>query len=37
MLVWKPFGEHPFGKPRRWENNVKIDLREIWWNQMELV
>jgi hypothetical protein len=27
VLVGKPEGRRPFGRPRcRWENNIKIDL-----------
>jgi hypothetical protein len=30
MLVGKPEGKSPLGKPRReWENNIIIDLKEI--------
>jgi hypothetical protein len=30
VLVWKPEGERPLGKPRdRWDGNTKIDLQEI--------
>jgi hypothetical protein len=30
VLVGRPVGERPLGRPRhRWENNIKIDLREI--------
>jgi hypothetical protein len=29
-LVEKPEGTRPFGRPRRiWEDNIKIDLREV--------
>jgi hypothetical protein len=31
-LVEKPEGRRPLGKPRRrWEDNIKIDLREVEW------
>jgi hypothetical protein len=31
-LVGKPEGRRPFGRPRRrWEDNIKIDLREVGW------
>jgi hypothetical protein len=31
VLVGRPEGERPPGKPRRrWEDNIKLDLREIW-------
>jgi hypothetical protein len=30
ILVGKPEGKRPLGKPiDRWENNIKMDLREI--------
>jgi hypothetical protein len=30
MLVGKPEGKRPLGRPRhRWEDNIKIDLREV--------
>jgi len=31
VLVGKPEGKRPMGRPRhRWEDNVKIDLQEVW-------
>jgi hypothetical protein len=31
-LVGKPEGKRPLGRPRhRWEDNIRIDLREIKW------
>ena len=28
VLVWKPEGKRPLGRPRRrWENNIKTDLQ----------
>jgi hypothetical protein len=31
-LVWKPEGRRPLGRPRRrWEDNIKMDLREVGW------
>jgi hypothetical protein len=27
----KPEGKRPLGRPRRWEDNIKINLREIGW------
>jgi hypothetical protein len=31
ILIGKPEGRRPLGRPRRrWEDNVIIDLREIW-------
>jgi hypothetical protein len=30
VLVWRPEGKRPRGRPRRrWEDNIKMDLREI--------
>jgi hypothetical protein len=32
ILVGKPEGWRPLGKPRRrWEDNIKMDLREVKW------
>jgi hypothetical protein len=31
ILMGKPEGKRPLGRPRRrWEDNIKMDLREIW-------
>jgi hypothetical protein len=36
VLVGKPEGKRPLGKPRRrWEDNIKIGLREIGWGSMD--
>jgi hypothetical protein len=33
-LVGKPEGRRPLGKPRRrWEDNIKTDLREVRWGR----
>ena len=30
ILVWKPEGKSPLGRPkRRWEDNIKMDLQEM--------
>jgi hypothetical protein len=30
ILVGKPEGKRPLGRPKhRWENNIRMDLREI--------
>jgi hypothetical protein len=30
VLVGKPVGKRPFGRPRRkWEDNINIDLQEV--------
>jgi hypothetical protein len=30
VLVGRPEGRRPLGRPRcRWENNIKMDLREV--------
>jgi len=32
VLLGKPEGKRPLGKPRRtWEDNIKIDLQELGW------
>jgi hypothetical protein len=32
VLVGKSEGRRPFGRPKpRWENNIKMDLREMGW------
>jgi hypothetical protein len=32
ILVGKPEGRKPLGRPRRrWEDNIRTDLREICW------
>jgi hypothetical protein len=32
-LVGKPEGEEPLRRPRRWwEDNIKMDVREIGWD-----
>jgi hypothetical protein len=34
----KPGGKRPLGRPgRRWEENVKMDLREIGWGVMDWI
>jgi hypothetical protein len=36
--IWagKPKGKRPLGRPRRrWVDNIKIDLREIGWGDMD--
>jgi hypothetical protein len=36
VFVWQPEGKRPLGRPtHRWENNIKIDLREIGWGGMD--
>jgi len=30
VLVWKPAGRRPLGRPRRrWVNNIRMDLQEV--------
>jgi hypothetical protein len=37
-LVGKPEGKRPLGRPkRRWENNIRMDLREIGWGGMDWI
>jgi len=36
VLVRKPEGKKPFGRPRRrWEDNIKIDLQAVLWVDMD--
>jgi len=36
MLVWEPEGKRPRGTPRRRrENNIRMDLWEIWWGGVD--
>jgi hypothetical protein len=38
ILVGKPEGKRPLGRPRRrWVDNIKIDLREIGWVDMDWI
>jgi hypothetical protein len=38
ILVGKPEGKRPLGIPRRmWEDNIKMDLREIVWSGMDWI
>jgi hypothetical protein len=38
MLVGKPEGKRPLGRPRRrWEDNVKMYLRETIWEGMDCI
>jgi len=31
VLVGKPEGKSPLGRPRRrWDDNIKIDLQKVW-------
>jgi hypothetical protein len=35
-LVGKPEGRRPLGRPRRrWEDNIKMDLREAGWGSID--
>jgi hypothetical protein len=37
-LVGKPEGRRTLGRPRRkWEDNIKIDLREVGWGGMDWI
>jgi len=36
VLVRKPEGKRPLGRHRRrWEDNVRLDLREIGWEDLD--
>jgi hypothetical protein len=38
ILVGKPEGKRPLGRPRRrWAENIKMDLREIRWDVIDWI
>jgi len=38
VLVGKPEGKRPLGRPRRrWEDNIKIDLKEVGCGGMDWI
>jgi hypothetical protein len=38
ILVGKPEGKRPLGRPRRrWVDNIKMHLREIGWDGMDWI
>jgi hypothetical protein len=38
ILVGKPEGKKPLGRPRRrWVNNITIDLRETGWDGVDWI
>jgi hypothetical protein len=38
ILVGKPEGKRPLGRPRRrWVDSIKMDLREIGWDDVEWI
>jgi hypothetical protein len=38
ILVGKPTGKRPHGRPRRrWVGNIKMDLREIGWDRVDWI
>jgi hypothetical protein len=38
IFLGKPKGKRPLGRPRRrWEYNIKMDLREIGWDDMDWI
>jgi hypothetical protein len=38
ILVGKPEGKRPLGRPRRgWVNHIKMDLREIGWDGVDWI
>jgi len=37
-LVSRPEGKRPLGRPRRrWKDNIKMDLQEVGWGDMDWV
>jgi hypothetical protein len=38
LLVGTPEGKRPLGRPRRrWVNNIRIDLREVGWGDVDWI
>ena len=38
VLVWKPEGKKPLGRPRRrWDDNIKLDLQEAGCGGMDWI
>jgi hypothetical protein len=38
ILVWRPEGRRPLGRPRRrWEDTIKMDLREIGFGDVDWI
>jgi len=38
MLVGKPEGKRPLGRPRRrWEDNIKLDLQEVGYRGIDWI
>jgi hypothetical protein len=38
ILVGNPEGKRPLGRPRRrWDDNIRMDLREIRWGGMDWI
>jgi hypothetical protein len=38
VLIQTPEGKKPLGRPRnRWQNNIKMDIKEIECEDMELI
>jgi hypothetical protein len=38
ILVGKPEGKRPLGRPRRrWEHNIRMDLTEIEWDGVDWI
>jgi hypothetical protein len=38
LLVGKPEGKRPLGRPRRrWVNNIRVDLREVDWGDVDWI
>jgi hypothetical protein len=38
VLVGKPEGKRPMGRPRRrWEDGIRMDLREIGWGVVDWI
>jgi hypothetical protein len=37
LLVGKPEGKRPLGRPRRWVDNIRINLGEVGWGDVDWI
>jgi hypothetical protein len=37
ILVGKPEGKRPLGRPRRWVDNIRMDLGEAEWDDVDWI
>jgi hypothetical protein len=37
LLVGKPEGKRPLGRPSRWVDNIRMDLGEVVWGDVDWI